>query len=151
MIFILSFPADLMLENLAALSCRSMRLRRIWRTSSRTSGSSFREKDSSGSRKELGSAVSMLVVWKPAVTWREHSGGHRSRRKDRKRRTFKTSVKNVHRLYYTLHLYLHFIIYTKVLLYLLYLWNMRNTIYLVLFSCLFGSFTVCLSLFFFVI
>lgn len=58
----------LMLENLGVLSCRSMRLRRIWSTSSRTSGSSVNEKDSSGSRKELGSAVSMLVVWKPAVT-----------------------------------------------------------------------------------
>lgn len=75
------FPTDLMLENLAALSCRSMRLRRIWRTSSLTSGSSFREKDSSGSRKELGSAVSMLVVWKPAVTWKETFRVQRPKRK----------------------------------------------------------------------
>lgn len=59
----------LMLENLGVLSCLSMRLRRIWSTSSRISGSSVREKDSRGSRKELGNAVSMLVVWKPAVTW----------------------------------------------------------------------------------
>ena len=41
----------------------------MWITSRRTSGSSVREKESSGSRKELGRAVSMLVVWKPAVTW----------------------------------------------------------------------------------
>ncbi|TNN68652.1 hypothetical protein EYF80_021166 [Liparis tanakae] len=50
-----------MSENLGVLSCLSMTPRRIWSTSSRISGSSVREKESSGSRKELGSAVSMLV------------------------------------------------------------------------------------------
>lgn len=60
--------AHLMLVNLGLLSCLSMRLRRICSTSSRSSGSSVREKDNSGSRKELGNAVSMFVVWKPAVT-----------------------------------------------------------------------------------
>lgn len=55
-------------KNLGALSCLSMRLRRIWSTSSRISGSSVKEKDSRGSRNELGRAVSMLVVSKPAVT-----------------------------------------------------------------------------------
>lgn len=58
----------LILANLGLFSCLSMRLRRIWSTNRRTSGSSVREKDSRGSKKELGSAVSMLVVWKPAVT-----------------------------------------------------------------------------------
>lgn len=58
-----------MLENLGVLSCLSITLRRMVSTSSLTSGSSIREKDSSGSRNELGSAVSMLVVWNPVVTW----------------------------------------------------------------------------------
>lgn len=59
----------LILANLGLFSCLSMRLRRICSTNRRTSGSSVREKDSRGSKKELGSAVSMLVVWKPAVTY----------------------------------------------------------------------------------
>jgi hypothetical protein len=63
--------SDLMLENLGVLSCLSITLRRMVSTSSLTSGSSIREKDSSGSRNELGSAVSMLVVWNPVVTWGE--------------------------------------------------------------------------------
>lgn len=67
-IYTINTHTNLILENLGVLSCLSMRLRRIWSTSSRISGSSVREKDSSGSRKELGSAVSMLVVSNPAVT-----------------------------------------------------------------------------------
>lgn len=41
------------------------------RTSRRTSASSISVKESSGSRKDVGRAVSMLVVWKPTVTCRQ--------------------------------------------------------------------------------
>lgn len=64
---------DLMVANFCRLPWRSMKLMRISRTKRRISASSMRAEESSLSRKALGSAVSMLLHWKPTETCR-HQG-----------------------------------------------------------------------------